>query len=65
MTITIGIDPRNASHTAVAIDNTEHVLDEIRVRGRAGPRRPISCVAGRHRSRCWRNRPALCEVGIP
>ena len=32
MTITIGIDPHKASHTAVAIDNTEHVLDEFRVR---------------------------------
>jgi hypothetical protein len=32
MTITIGIDPHKASHTAVAIDNTEHVLDELRVR---------------------------------
>ncbi len=32
MTITIGIDPHKASHTAVVIDNTECVLDEIRVR---------------------------------
>lgn len=32
MTIMIGIDPHKASHTAVAIDNTEHVLDEYRVR---------------------------------
>ena len=32
MTIMIGIDPHKASHTAVAIDNTEHVLDELRVR---------------------------------
>jgi transposase len=32
MTITIGIDPHKASHTAVAIDNTERVLDELRVR---------------------------------
>jgi hypothetical protein len=29
MTITVGIDPRKASHTAVAIDNTEAVLDEF------------------------------------
>jgi hypothetical protein len=28
----IGIDPHKASHTAVAIDNTECVLDELRVR---------------------------------
>ena len=32
MTIIIGIDPHKASHTAVAIDNTECVLDELRVR---------------------------------
>ena len=32
MTITIGIDPHKGSHTAVAIDSNEHVLDEIRVR---------------------------------
>jgi len=32
MTITIGIDPHKASHTAVAIDKTEHVLDQLRVR---------------------------------
>jgi transposase len=32
MTVMIGIDPRKASHTAVVIDNTECVLDELRVR---------------------------------
>jgi transposase len=32
MTITIGIDPHKGSHTAVAIDSNEHVLDEIRLR---------------------------------
>ena len=32
MTVMIGIDPHKASHTAVAIDNTECVLDELRVR---------------------------------
>ena len=32
MTVTIGIDPHKASHAAVAIDNTECVLDEFRVR---------------------------------
>ena len=38
MTITIGIDPHKASHTAVAIDNTECVVDELRS-GRARPDR--------------------------
>ncbi len=32
MTVMIGIDPHKASHTAVVIDNTECVLDELRVR---------------------------------
>jgi transposase len=44
MTITIGIDPHKASHTAVAIDNTEHVLDEFGVR---------ACSAQTERLRSW------------
>ena len=32
MTIMIGIDPHKASHTAVAIDGDELVVDEFRVR---------------------------------
>ncbi|MFT4657086.1 MAG: transposase [Ilumatobacter sp.] len=31
-TTMIGIDPHEGSHTAVAIDSNEHVLNEIRVR---------------------------------
>jgi hypothetical protein len=31
-TITIGIDPHKASHTAVAVDEFETVVDEIRIR---------------------------------
>ncbi len=44
MTIMIGIDPHKASHTAVAIDNTECVLDEVRVR---------ACAAQTERLRVW------------
>ena len=44
MTIMIGIDPHKASHTAVAIDNSECVLDEVRVR---------ACVAQTERLRVW------------
>jgi len=44
MTITIGIDPHKASHTAVAVDNTECVLDELRVR---------ACAAQTDRLRSW------------
>jgi transposase len=32
MKVMIGIDPHEASHTAVAIDNNETMLDELRVR---------------------------------
>jgi transposase len=44
MTITLGIDPHKASHTAVAIDDAEHVVDEIRVR---------ACSAQTDQLRCW------------
>ena len=44
MTIIIGIDPHKASHTAVAIDNTECVLDELRVR---------ACASQTDRLRSW------------
>jgi transposase len=44
MTITIGIDPHKGSHTAVAIDSNEVVLDEIRVR---------SCLTQTVRLREW------------
>jgi transposase len=47
MTITIGIDPHKGSHTAVAIDSNEHVLDEIRVR---------SCSTQTVRLREWAER---------
>ena len=32
MTIMIGIDPHKATHTAVAVDDNEVVLDELRLR---------------------------------
>ncbi len=47
MTITIGIDPHKGSHTAVAVDSNEHVLDEIRVR---------SCSTQTVRLREWADR---------
>jgi transposase len=47
MTITIGIDPHKGSHTAVAIDSNEHVLDEVRVR---------SCSTQTVRLRDWAQR---------
>jgi len=47
MTITIGIDPHKGSHTAVAVDSNEVVLDEIRVR---------SCSTQTDRLRDWADR---------
>ena len=44
MTIMVGIDPHKASHTAVAIDNSECVLDELRVR---------ACAKQTDRLRSW------------
>ena len=35
MTVMIGVDPHKGSHTAVAVDETEQALAEIRVR--SGP----------------------------
>ena len=32
MTIIIGIDPHKATHTAVAVDDNEVVLDEFKLR---------------------------------
>jgi transposase len=51
MTVMIGIDPHKASHTAVAIDNTECVLDELRVR--ACSKQTDQLQSWRHRSRIW------------
>jgi hypothetical protein len=36
MTVMIGIDPHKGSHTAVAVDASEHSLAELRVR--SGPK---------------------------
>ncbi len=43
MTVMIGIDPRKATHTAVAIDNNEVVLDEFTLCASAG--RPSGSVS--------------------
>ena len=36
MTVMIGIDPHKATHTAVAINENEVVLDEFKIRASAG-----------------------------
>ena len=44
MSITIGIDPHKASHTAVAVDDFETVVDEICIR--SCPPKPGCCATG-------------------
>ena len=44
MTVTIGIDPHKSSHTAVAIDSNENVIDQIKIR---------SCCTQAVRLRSW------------
>ena len=53
MTVMIGIDPHKASHTAVAIDGDEHVLDEIRVRSSASQSDRLRCWADQFDDRQW------------
>lgn len=53
MTITIGIDPHKASHTAVAIDNTEHVLAQFRVRACAAQTKRLRSWAAPYPDRVW------------
>jgi transposase len=53
MTITIGIDPHKGSHTAVAIDSDEHVLDEIRVRSCSTQTTRLREWADRFEERTW------------
>ena len=53
MTVMIGIDPHNASHTAVAIDNTECVLDELRVRACSKQSNQLRAWAAPFPDRVW------------
>ena len=53
MTVTIGIDPHKASHAAVAIDNTECVLDEFRVRACSKQTDQLRTCAAPFPDRVW------------
>ena len=53
MTITIGIDPHKASHTAVAIDKAEQVLDQLRVRACAKQTEQLCSWASPFPDRVW------------
>ena len=41
MSVMIGIDPHKATHTAVAIDNNDEVLDECKLRASRGQARRL------------------------
>ena len=53
MTITIGIDPHKASHTAVAIDDSECVLDEYRLRACGDQADQLRAWAASFPDRLW------------
>lgn len=51
--VLIGIDPHKASHTAVAIDNDESKLGEVRVRADRGQLERLLDFAASYESRTW------------
>ena len=53
MTVMIGIDPHKATHTAVAINNSEVVLDEFTLRASSGRARRLCDWAEAFESRQW------------
>jgi transposase len=53
MTVMIAIDPHKPQHTAVAIDNTEQVLDELRVRACAKQTDQLRTWAAPFPDRVW------------
>ncbi len=53
MSIMIGIDPHKGSHTAVAIDSDETVLDEVRVRSSSSQVTRLCGWAERFGERIW------------
>lgn len=53
MAVMIGVDPHKASHTATAIDETEGVLGELRVRSGAGQVERLVAWAAPFTERTW------------
>jgi transposase len=53
MAVMIGVDPHKGSHTATAIDATETVLGELRVRSGAGQVERLLVWAGSCAERTW------------
>jgi transposase len=53
MAVMIGVDPHKASHTAVALDNNEEFLGELRVRSAAGQVERLVAWAASFEERTW------------
>jgi len=53
MRVMIGIDPHKATHTAVAVDNDEAVLDEVKVRASKVQVQRLTAWAERFEERRW------------
>ena len=53
MAVMIGVDPHNASHTAVAIDDNERVLGELRVRSSANQVERLLAWPAKWPERTW------------
>ncbi len=53
MTIMIGIDPHKATHTAVAVDDNEAVLDELKLRASNAQAQRLRDWAGGFENREW------------
>ena len=53
MTVTIGIDPHKASHTAVAVNEFEEVMAELKVRACAGQTERLRDWAAPFEERVW------------
>lgn len=53
MAVMIGVDPHKASHTAVAIDEAEQVLGELKVRSSADQVAQLCSWAAQWPERTW------------
>ena len=53
MAVMIGVDPHKGSHTAVAVDQAEHVLGELRVRSSGDQVQRFMSWAAQWPERSW------------
>ena len=53
MSIMIGVDPHRATHTAVAVDHDENVIDKLRIRASKTQTRRLCEWAGQFDDKAW------------